>query len=427
MLLMKGGQVLSEHPLPPGAELVVGRSEGCEVTIADSSVSRLHARLVADGEGVYVEDLGSANGTFVDGSRVRGRVRLGDGQEVRVAQRAQAAPFVLRLVDARAATVDGPPTTGDIRERWARFAAESSGGDGEVLPGLPPTPAANQPLWRIGAPEPVPMPLVTMPVTESPRPAPPSAGASREPPPSPAAVSLSPQAGTAFPPPVAVAVSRRAPWPWAIAALAVLVVLGAALVAWWWERSRGAAADARAEAIVASAASPAPAPRPAAVTAVPPVIAAVPAASPSLSGEVLVMAATPTVTNVAAQSAPPAALPASSLAGRWAARLENVFYPEDDYVIELRLDLRQRGGEVSGTGKVTVEGRAMTFGVPGTTVSGTVRRGPPPWPVRLRLPFGRPIGELQLEGTLDGDALAGTFRSSAAKQPGAWQAVRSQR
>src|SRR4051812_44956246 len=103
---MKGGQVLSEHPLPPGAELVVGRSEGRGLTIADGSVSRLHARLVADGEGVYVEDLGSANGTFVDGTRARGRVRLAGGQEVRVAQRAQAAPFVLRVQDDRPAEVD---------------------------------------------------------------------------------------------------------------------------------------------------------------------------------------------------------------------------------------------------------------------------------------------------------------------------------
>jgi len=132
-----------------------------------------------------------------------------------------------------------------------------------------------------------------------------------------------------------------------------------------------------------------------------------------------------TVTGVGAASSP-AAISPHPIAGRWAARLENVFYPEDDYVIELRLDLQQRGGDVSGGGRITIEGKGMTFGVPAATVSGTIRRGPPPWAISLRLPFGRPIGELQLEGTLDGDALAGTFRSSAAKQPGAWQAVRSQ-
>jgi len=85
-IVLRGGQVLAEHPLPPGSELVLGRSEGCDVTIADGSVSRLHARLVADAEGIYVEDLGSANGTFVDGERTRGRVRLSHGQQVRAAQ-----------------------------------------------------------------------------------------------------------------------------------------------------------------------------------------------------------------------------------------------------------------------------------------------------------------------------------------------------
>jgi hypothetical protein len=85
----------------------------------------------------------------------------------------------------------------------------------------------------------------------------------------------------------------------------------------------------------------------------------------------------------------------------------------------------QRGTRVSGSGKVRIENRSMTFGVPPAAASGTVQAGGPPSQVRLRLAFGRPIGELQLEGTLDGDALAGTFHSSTAKQAGAWQAVRA--
>lgn len=430
VLLMKGGQVLSEHPLPPGAELVVGRSEGCDVTIADGSVSRLHARLVADGEGVYVEDLGSANGTFVDGSRVRGRARLAGGQEVRVAQRANAAPFVLRVEDDRQPEVGEGTKTGELRERWANFAAGGeSDGDAELPPPSPPSPAPNQPLWRMGAPEGAP--LHTVRVSDADRPSAPARAASDATPVRAAgAVAGSPPTTAAASSPAAAATARRKSWIWALAGLAFLGVLAvAAVAAWWFVASRREHGDARPASIAAAGVIARVAVQPSSPA---PTQAAVPVAAPAPSpaAEVLVVpteAEATTVTRVGAEAASsPAAVSARPLAGTWTARLENVFYPEDDYVIELRLDLQQHGADVSGSGRITIEGKAMTFGVPATAVSGTVRRGPPPWAISMRLPFGRPIGELQLEGTLDGDALAGTFRSSAAKQPGAWHAVRSQ-
>jgi hypothetical protein len=52
-------------------ELVVGR-EGCDVTIDDSELSRRHAAFRPAENGVEVEDLGSLNGTFVDGERISG-------------------------------------------------------------------------------------------------------------------------------------------------------------------------------------------------------------------------------------------------------------------------------------------------------------------------------------------------------------------
>ncbi len=394
---MKGGQVLSEHPLPPGAELVVGRSDGCDVTIADGSVSRLHARLVGDGEGVYVEDLGSANGTFVDGTRARGRVRLADGQEVRAAQRAHAAPFVLRFQEER--ELPSPPA---------------------------PSPAPNQPLWRMTSPDEVP--AFTVPVTESPRPAPPEPEPADDEPLLYAPVAVPPFAtGGASPPTAASAVRSRRSWLWGLLGLGLLVALGlASLAAWRFLHLLPRGEETRPVPSVAAATAPPPA---SPTTAPASTRSMVPAAAtaPSPATEVLVVPDGQPTTEVSASAASsPAAIAAHPLAGKWAARLENVFYPEDDYVIELRLDLQQRGGEVSGSSRIDIEGKAMTFGVPATTVSGTIRRGASPWAVSLRLPFGRPIGELQLEGTLDGDALAGTFRSSAAKQPGAWQAVRSQ-
>lgn len=52
------------------AELVIGRSADCRLKIASAEVSRKHCRLVLTANGVAVEDLGSSNGTFVDGRQI---------------------------------------------------------------------------------------------------------------------------------------------------------------------------------------------------------------------------------------------------------------------------------------------------------------------------------------------------------------------
>jgi FHA domain-containing protein len=66
-----------------GAELVVGR-EGAALTLPDLEVSRRHAVLRADDGAVWLEDLESANGTWVNGRRIATRTRLADGDLVRL-------------------------------------------------------------------------------------------------------------------------------------------------------------------------------------------------------------------------------------------------------------------------------------------------------------------------------------------------------
>jgi hypothetical protein len=61
----------------------VGRDPGCEIALpGETSVSRTHARLEATPDGAVVTDLGSTNGTFVNGQRVEGSVRLSPGDRV---------------------------------------------------------------------------------------------------------------------------------------------------------------------------------------------------------------------------------------------------------------------------------------------------------------------------------------------------------
>src|SRR5437016_12605236 len=50
---------------------VIGRREDCDLRIPLSDVSRKHCRMVVSGETIKVEDLGSSNGTYVNGERVQ--------------------------------------------------------------------------------------------------------------------------------------------------------------------------------------------------------------------------------------------------------------------------------------------------------------------------------------------------------------------
>jgi hypothetical protein len=64
-------------------ELVIGR-ENADLTIDDPEVSRRHVAVRLEGGQLEVEDLGSANGTFVNGSRIEGPVKVGGGAKIRV-------------------------------------------------------------------------------------------------------------------------------------------------------------------------------------------------------------------------------------------------------------------------------------------------------------------------------------------------------
>jgi S1-C subfamily serine protease len=63
--------------------LILGRVQGADVVIRDARASRRHAELVPDGAALRLHDLGSANGTLVDGEPVQ-EARLQGGEEVRI-------------------------------------------------------------------------------------------------------------------------------------------------------------------------------------------------------------------------------------------------------------------------------------------------------------------------------------------------------
>ncbi len=81
LLVLAGPQLGDIFPLEPGRELVIGRRDDADVPIRDDGVSRRHASIRVEGEGALLRDLGSANGTWVDGARTD-EARLADGNRV---------------------------------------------------------------------------------------------------------------------------------------------------------------------------------------------------------------------------------------------------------------------------------------------------------------------------------------------------------
>lgn len=72
-----------EFPLRQG-ENVAGRDAGADIRIDSSGVSRRHASILVDGTSVAIRDLGSKNGTFVDGIRIVGEMPLSDNSEIQL-------------------------------------------------------------------------------------------------------------------------------------------------------------------------------------------------------------------------------------------------------------------------------------------------------------------------------------------------------
>jgi DNA-binding NtrC family response regulator len=69
VLLVIDGAALQVMPLPISGMLTIGRAARCDVVIDSGSVSRHHANLVIGSE-IEIEDVGSSNGTFVDGAKL---------------------------------------------------------------------------------------------------------------------------------------------------------------------------------------------------------------------------------------------------------------------------------------------------------------------------------------------------------------------
>ena len=84
--LSRLGARAGEEYLVGEMERTIGRDPDSDIAIPDEEMSALHARLVRRSDGFWIEDLGSTNGTFVNGERVAGAARVRSNDLLKLGQ-----------------------------------------------------------------------------------------------------------------------------------------------------------------------------------------------------------------------------------------------------------------------------------------------------------------------------------------------------
>lgn len=102
MRFISGKYQGGEFPLPPNTEIIVGRSSDLDMVLVEDMVSRRHAKIMVNADQVTIQDLGSTNGTFVNGERVK-RATLNDGDRVLI------GTSIIKLVTADGAMAPSVP------------------------------------------------------------------------------------------------------------------------------------------------------------------------------------------------------------------------------------------------------------------------------------------------------------------------------
>jgi len=110
MRFISGKYQGGEFPLPANSEIIVGRSSELDMVLVEDMVSRRHAKIVVNGDQVVIQDLGSTNGTFVNGERIK-KMALNDGDRVLI------GTSIIKLVTADPGSLkDTRSTAQDLEE-----------------------------------------------------------------------------------------------------------------------------------------------------------------------------------------------------------------------------------------------------------------------------------------------------------------------
>lgn len=119
-------------------EITIGRDIGNNVVVNDPEVSRRHTRLRSQAGGYVIEDLGSTNGTFVNGQRLMGPHMLKSGEQVMLGDRV-AFSYEAMQFDPNATLVSGAQAAPAAPQETYKVTPPA-----EYVPPTEPTPSAAE-------------------------------------------------------------------------------------------------------------------------------------------------------------------------------------------------------------------------------------------------------------------------------------------
>jgi hypothetical protein len=111
-----------EFPLRMEREIVIGRSSDLDMVLVEDMVSRKHAKISTAGQQIVIQDLGSTNGTFVNGEKIK-KVRLKEGDRILI------GTSIIKLV---AVASDAQVSEAEARARLESNAARRSQASGQT-------------------------------------------------------------------------------------------------------------------------------------------------------------------------------------------------------------------------------------------------------------------------------------------------------
>ncbi len=116
-----------EFSLPANREIVVGRSSELDMVLVEDMVSRRHAKIIVADDQIFIQDLGSTNGTFVNGEKIK-RAKLNEGDRILI------GTSIIKLVMADPSSTAASPQKMEAQAKSRPTQARTMSGSIDEVP-----------------------------------------------------------------------------------------------------------------------------------------------------------------------------------------------------------------------------------------------------------------------------------------------------
>ena len=144
VLVVASGVHTGKEIAIPGTQFVIGRDEGCNLRPASPAISKRHCSIYVKDNDVYIQDLGSTNGTIVNDAAVTGECKLTPGDRVKVGP----LDFTIKITPTERRS-DSTPLPEVLKSMMTPVKKDSKAGGSTAVPKVEfpakPVPAAVKP------------------------------------------------------------------------------------------------------------------------------------------------------------------------------------------------------------------------------------------------------------------------------------------